>query len=304
MKIGFCFDSTVKTAPDGKHQFLIRLSKQFRKMGITVDNKKPDVFLRLPRETPNKRAKLNVLRVDGLIMNTRWNYKVKNRKILQSINQSDALVYQGKFCAQAYKKFLNVKGKPFAIIPNGASPEEFLERKPKNFFLTNSRWRPHKRLKPTIKCFLKALKKDLDADLIVTGKADYKPKHPRIKYIGWQDRKSIRKLLSQAIASMHLTWLDWCPNSMVEAIVSRCPVIYTISGGHHEIAKNSGIGVKDTYWNWDLIDLYNPPKINPDEVADAMIKLKTEKIEYPVNDRLDIKNVADNYIKYFKKMLG
>ena len=32
MKIGFAFDSNKSSAPDGKHQFLIRLAKQFREM--------------------------------------------------------------------------------------------------------------------------------------------------------------------------------------------------------------------------------------------------------------------------------
>ncbi len=303
IKVGFSFDSSMGSAPDGKHQFLIRLAKQFRNEGIIIDNKKPDVFVRLPGEEKCKKAKINVLRVDGLIMNSRWNYKSKNKEILGSIKKSDALIYQGRFCEQAYRKFLKVKNKTFAIIPNGASFEEFLPRKPKNFFLANSKWRPHKRLKPIIKCFLKALDKGIDSDLIITGKPDYKIKHPRIKYVGWQSREQLKKLLSSAIASIHLTWLDWCPNAMVEAIVARCPIIYTKSGGHHELAKDSGIGVMDTYWQWDLIDLYDPPELNREEVADAMIKLQKDKIEYPACDRLDIKNVAGKYIEYFEGLL-
>ncbi len=303
MKVGFSFDSSMLSAPDGKHQFLIRLASQFRKKGIIIDNKKPDIFIRLPRESRNKRAKINVLRVDGLIMNTRWNYKVKNRKIKESIKISDALIYQGSFCEQAYRKFLGIN-KTFAIIPNGASPKEFKKRNPKNYFLANSKWRPHKRLKMTVKCFLTALDKGLDADLVVTGKPEKRYKHARIEYTGWQSRENLKKLLSESIASIHLTWLDWCPNAMVEAIVARCPVIYSKSGGHHELAKNSGIGVKDTYWKWNLIDLYDPPKLNRNEVADAMIKLKNKKIEYPVDERLSIKNVANEYIKYFEKLLG
>ena len=155
-----------------------------------------------------------------------------------------------------------------------------------------------------VKCFLKALDRGLDSDLVITGKPDYKIKHPRVKYVGFQKREQLKKLLSESIASLHLTWLDWCPNAMVEAISASCPVIYSNSGGHRELAINSGIGVKDVYWDWGVIDLYAPPKIDCDEVADAMIKLKKEKIEYPINNRLDIKNVADNYIKYFEKVLG
>jgi glycosyltransferase involved in cell wall biosynthesis len=194
--------------------------------------------------------------------------------------------------------------KKFKIIPNGADPDEFLPRNPKNFFIANCRWRPHKRLKETIECFLVALEKGLDADLIVTGSEDYKLIHDRIKYIGWQKKETLKKLFSKAIGSLHLTWLDWCPNSMVEAIVSRCPVIYTKSGGHHEIGNNYGIAIKDTYLNWKLIDLYSPPSIDEQEVVDAMIKLKREKIEYPINEELNIKNVSNRYIEYFKQLLG
>ena len=161
MKVGFSFDSFIKEAPDGKHQFLIRLAKQFRNRGIIIDNKKPDIFIRLPGEKRCNKAKINVLRVDGLIMNSRWDYKSKNKEILSSIKKSDALVYQGKFCEQAYRKFLKVENKTFVIIPNGASFEEFLPRKRKNFFLANGKWRPHKRLKSIVKCFLKAFDKGL-----------------------------------------------------------------------------------------------------------------------------------------------
>jgi len=303
MKIGFNFDSSIKEAPDGKHQFFIRLSKQFREKGIIIENKKPDIFIRLPGEKINKKAKINILRLDGLIMNTRWEYKSRNKNILRSIKVSDGLIYQGRFCEQAYRKFLGIKNKSFAIIPNGANSTEFSERNVKNFFLANGRWRPHKRLESIINSFLKSLDKGLDSDIIVTGDPDKKVKHPRIKYVGWQKRKELKKLLSGAISSIHLTWLDWCPNSMIEAIVARCPVIYTKSGGHNEIANNSGISISDTYWDWHPIDLYDPPKINHDEVANAMIKLKKEKTEYPINNRLSIDVVSEEYIKYFKEML-
>ena len=92
---------------DGKHRFLIRLAVQMRKDGVIIDNNKPDVHIYLPRGKRNKNAKINLLRVDGLIMNTRWNHKVKNRKIKESINKSNALIYQGSFCEQAYRKFLS-----------------------------------------------------------------------------------------------------------------------------------------------------------------------------------------------------
>jgi len=305
MKIGFGFDPFKSDdAIDGKHRFLIRLATQMREDGIIIDNNKPDVHIYLPRGKRNKKAKINLLRVDGLIMNTRWNYKVKNRKIKESIDKSSALIYQGDFCEEAYRRFLGIN-KRFKIIPNGADPNEFLPRRPKNFFLANSKWRPHKRLEETVKCFLVALEKGLDADLVITGSGDYKFDHKRIKYIGWQKRGELKRLFSKAIASIHLTWLDWCPNSMVEAIVARCPVIYTKCGGQTQLGNGSGIGIEDKQWEFDLIDLYAPPKLNRNEVADAMIYLKENKNKdlYPSRDVLNIVNVAKEYEDYCRLLL-
>ena len=303
MKIGFVFDALeTSEAPDGKHRFLIRLARQMHKEGIKINNKNPDVCIRLPREKPSKKAKINILRVDGLIFNTEWNYKHKNKKIVKSIDDSNAIIYQSKFCLDAYTKFLNIN-KKYAIISNGADPNEFLSRKPKNFFLANSRWRPHKRLPMIIDCFLEALKKGIDADLIVTGKPDIKIKHKRIKYVGWQKSHQLKKLLARAIASFHLTWLDWCPNSMVEAIVAGCPIIYTECGGHKDIAYGSGIGIKDVQWNWKALNLYDPPKLDIKEVVNAMFELKNVNKIYPVRNDLDIKTVCKQYLDFCKELL-
>jgi len=304
VKIGFCVDIDKKDASSGKSKFLIRLAKEMRNRGIKVDNKKPDVYVYMAGHKVSSKSKINVLRLDGLIMNTRWDHKAKNRKIFKSIKQSDAIVYQGDFCKDSYVNFLGVSNKKNKIIPNGASPEEFLHRNPKKYFLANCKWRPHKRLKDIVKSYLIALEKGLDADLIITGEPDYKYKHPRIKYLKWQNREQIKKLLSEAISSLHLTWLDWCPNAMVEAIVAGCPIIYTKSGGHIELGEGSGIGIKDTQWEFNLIDLYDPPKINRDKVASALLYMEKHKNEkYPVRNDLNIKNTCDRYIKFFKELL-
>ena len=57
MKIGFVFDALgTSEVPDGKHRFLIRLARQMYKEGIKIDNKNPDVCIRLPRENPSKKS--------------------------------------------------------------------------------------------------------------------------------------------------------------------------------------------------------------------------------------------------------
>ncbi len=303
MKVGFCLDIDKKDANSGKHKFFIRLAKEMKKNDIIIDNKNPDIYIFLAGTNPSKKAKLNILRLDGLIMNTRWDYKSKNKKILKAIKQSDGIIYQGKFCRDAYNKFLNIDKRPYDIIPNGASPNEFLKREPKDFFIANCKWRPHKRLKEIIKSYLLALDMGLKSDLIITGKPDYKKNHFNIKYLGWQKYKKLKELLSNAIASFHLTWLDWCPNSMIESIISGCPIIYTKYGGQIELGEVSGIGIKDTQQKFNLIDLYSPPKIDRKKVAEAMLFLEENKNKkYYVRKDLDIKIICKKYIKFFKNI--
>ena len=158
-------------------------------------------------------------------------------------------------------------------------------------------------MKEIVKCYLLALEMGLKSDLIITGEGDYKKDHSKIKYLGWQKYKNLKVLLSNAIASLHLTWLDWCPNSMIEAIVSGCPIIYTKSGGQTELGEGSGIGIEDTQWKFNVIDLYDPPKIKRKKVAEAMLFLENNKDKrYKERKDLEIKNICNQYINYFKEL--
>lgn len=303
MKVSFSLDVNKDNADSGKHKFFIRMSKEMKKSGIKIVNKNADIHLSIPGTPSSSSSKINVLRLDGLILNSRWDYKKDNRKILKAINKSDALVYQGNFCREAYRRFLGITSKKEIVIPNGASPSEFLPRNRRNYFLANCKWRPHKRLKSIVKSFLMALDMGLDSDLVITGKADYKLKHPRIRYKGWVQKDKLARHLSKAIASIHLSWLDWFPNAMVEAVIADCPIIYTKSGGHEDVARNSGIGIKDTQWDFEICDLYDPPKISREEVAKSMIESK--KGNNITGDRSDlhISLVASKYINYFESLL-
>jgi len=304
MKIGFSLDTNRKDADPGKHKFFIRLATEMKTRGIKIDNKKPDVYIYLPGDSICKKAILNIVRLDNVVLDKNSDPKKRNKKIKKSIKQSDAIVYQSHFSKELHDRFLGIKeDKKFRIIFNGASPDEFLPRNVKNYFLANAKWRECKRLEYIVGSFLLALNMGLDSDLIITGKSKNRIKHPRIKYLEWQNKKQLKILLSGSIASLHLTWLDCCPNSMIEAIVARCPVIYTRSGGISEIAKNSGIGIKDKEWNFKPFNAKCSPSIDEEEVALAMLKIKKENMI--VNDREDlyISNICNQYIDFFKELL-
>ena len=306
MKVGFSLNTNQNDAEPGKHKFFIRLANEMKKRGIKIDNKKPDVYIRLAGSDVCKYAKLNILRLDNVVLDINKDKKDRNRKALKCIKRSDAIIYQSNFSKELYNKFLGVKDtKEFAIISNGASPDEFLPRNPKNYFLANCKWRPCKRLKDIVKSYLRALDMGLNADLIITGKVKSKDriKNSRIKYLPWQHKEQIRELLSGAIASLHFTWLDCCPNSAIESIVSGCPVIYTKSGGLPQLNQDYGIGIKDKEWDFKPFDINCPPHVDRKQASLAMLKMKEKNISLKTRDDLYIDKVCNKYIGFFEKLL-
>ena len=137
MRVGFSLDVNIKEADPGKHKFFIRLAEEMRKRDIKISNKKLDIYVSLHIAQFNKKAKLNVLRLDNIALDKRVDPKNRNKRIIESIKQSDAIIYQNNFSKEVHNRVLGVKdNKKFRIIPNGASPDEFLPRNPKNYFLS------------------------------------------------------------------------------------------------------------------------------------------------------------------------
>jgi glycosyltransferase involved in cell wall biosynthesis len=118
------------------------------------------------------------------------------------------------------------------------------------------------------------------------------------------DRAALLGYMRHSTALIHLCWTDCCPNSVVEAINQRCPVICNNEGGTHEIVRPSGGIVLDIDDPYDLqpTDLYNPPVVDLKKIADAMVHVSKNR---PLikNDHVDIKNVAQQYKKKFEMYL-
>jgi glycosyltransferase involved in cell wall biosynthesis len=291
----------------GKHKFLNRLVKYFQGNGIKMVNNNADIVLHIGRDRKRVKkinTKKIIMRIDGLILNKSAPYEKNNNKILKYINMSDGLIYQGDFCKLAYEKFLKVN-KKHACIHNGANPNEFLKRDVKNYYLTFCKWRPHKRLTNVCNGFIDACNKGLDSILYVGGNVEDKDKilHPQIKYIGWQSTEKMKEYLAGAIATIHLSWLDWCPNAMVESIMAGCPIIYSDSGGSSEIGKFGGVLIKDVQWNFKPLELYDPPILSTNEISDALFYAKNNVIQ--VNrSHLDINHIGEKYVNFFEEVLS
>ena len=249
----------------------------------------------------------NILRLDGLYLdsgNKLGKSKLKNRDIFKCYKSFDHIVFQSKFSKDCYESFTGKK-KPNSIIYNGASPDFFKEvepvNKPEGFekvVVASAKWRRHKRGEELVEAFKNPKLKDV-ALVLLGGYKNVKQKNifslPRVK------PDQLPKYYQMADAMAHLSWLDWCPNTVVEGLASRLPVLCTHNGGTRELVKNDGlvIQLEEDYEIGTEVTLYRPPKVDINIIIDGVLEL----IEMPkINTREDLKisNTALLYSKLFK----
>ena len=102
-----------------------------------------------------------------------------------------------------------------------------------------------------------------------------------------------------ADAMIHLSWLDWCPNSVVEGLGCGLPVLCSSNGGTKELVQESGIiiEIEEPYKIGEKVDLYNPPNVDINYITKKILDL----IDMPKVNRSDlhIKNSAKLYKDLF-----
>ena len=121
---------------------------------------------------------------------------------------------------------------------------------------------------------------------------------------GVMGQRALGGLLKAVNGVVHLCWFDNCPNSVIEAICSKKHVVTNNVGGTHEIIERCGGFVCniDKAYNYKPCDLYNPPSINRQIIADNIQKCisTTMKVD---NDSVNIKNIAKEYLSFFRSIL-
>ena len=298
----FYINENFEDKTSGKIKFLSVLSLVLQDLGLKSSKNEPDVLLHIGRNYDNyiNKSKL-ICRLDGLNINTDYDYKKSNLKIFKGIKSSDAIIYQNEFCNKAYESYFpQLKKYKHACILNGNYIRS--DKNKDGNFIANVKWRPHKRAKETAISFVEACKKGLDKKLFITGLVDKYDiiKHPNIVYTGWIQDVELKNRLHRCSHGLHFAWLDWCPNSVVEYICNGMSVVYTSSGGTGFIVKNNGIPVIDELWDFKPHRLYDPPKLNIDLASSAILDI--HNINKINNDHIDIYNIAKQYIAFFEEV--
>jgi len=252
----------------------------------------------------------NILRLDGLYFdsdNTLGDSDKMNRPIFKAYRKADGIIFQSEFNRVQFIKFLGEPHCPNVIIPNGVPLEFSSEGEKVNYgfkktLICSSKWRAHKRLDSIIKGFLEYGSPEVG--LIIIGEGiEERVEHPNIKYLGRVPPEDLPKYMRGGDAFIHLSWIDNCPNTVVEALACGLPVLCTHNGGTKEIVGSNGIIIQcEEDYIFNKVKFYKPPECNKTKVANGIDQvLKWDKemdVSYLTMDRVAHEYMAfHEYIK-------
>lgn len=315
-----CIPSLANSPSTGKAFFCERLASALSSLDdvrvISDIRQRHDVSLHVVLIEGMEAKAKRVVRLDGVWHNTAQDFGAQNDAIRYHMNNADAVIYQTQFSRLVADKYLFPYEGLWDVIFNGADPSFYavppLQKTHRHTFIAYSRWRPHKRLLETITCFLEAGIED--SCLYVAGdlsKCGVQPEQlkrifdmPNIRYLGILTQEQLAHTLRICDASLHLSWIDWCPNSVVEAIAAGLPVVTNNVGGAQELVRPSGGFVCRIDEPWDMrpCNLYSPPPIDPTIVAEALHRCAGDSIKVSW-EHVEIRNIALQYKRFFERVL-
>ena len=275
------------SSPSGPNSFGLKLARSLGSLGcIPSDPDNYDVSLAfIKKQHPHKNRPI-VQRLDG-IWPTASKNSVENAEIRRWYDVSESVIFQTEFDKRVIETAWGVRENTHVIL-NGTvydntressrfrqSSLQSIRNQYEKLFVCSAHWHKQKRLADNIALFnhLASTSKDSrKCGLIVCGPVPQDEahliKHSNIMH-GVFNPDDCRLIYSMCDWMIHLSWLDHCPNVVIDAVSVGTPVICSEQGGTREIitCKDSkdvfGVLLSESVeYQWDLIDTDNPPMIN------------------------------------------
>ena len=256
----------------GPNGFAGKLLKPLENMGIDVSwkldkNFLPDVQLSFIM-SHYKFAPI-VQRLDGIYFNSKQDFESLNSPIKATYLDAESVIFQSNFNKTLTEKWFGKKESSF-VIHNGTPLDEIEAISPIKHQLTDSfenvwccasSWRPHKRLSENVRYFLEHSGEN-DCLIIAGENPDFKCEDPRVFYAGNLDWKTLISLFKRSKYFIHLSWLDHCPNVVVDARAAGCHIVCSSAGGTSEICGSNSTVIKEDDWDFSPVELYSPPPMD------------------------------------------
>jgi glycosyltransferase involved in cell wall biosynthesis len=265
------------------------------------------------------------LRLDGIafdLQETCGSNEAINGPIFDGIERAKGVIYQSMFNKRLIETSRGATKEPYTVIPNGVDLHEFTPAG-ENFrsrlnipdnvvvLVTSAAWRAHKRLQDVIDIFV-SLDKDSPGKfhLLILGQPPESIlSHPRLHCPGFIPPQQLPKWYRSADLFIFLSWLDSCPNSVIEALCCGVPVICTNQGGTREIVERADGGIvveADEEFSFAQVDLYHPPRPDHGKILQAIDEMMVHVARYRrgINrEALDIGNIALQYVEFMRECM-
>lgn len=217
----------------------------------------------------NFKAAPLIQRLDGIYFNTDQDYQQLNTPIHATYQAAESVIFQSEFNKLLTESYFGKHEDPH-VINNGTDLQKISKIKPlqseqldkfENIWSCASSWRPHKRLEENINYFLEHAGSN-DCLIVAGENPDHRCEDSRVLYAGHLPWEVMVALFKRSSTFLHLSWLDHCPNVVVDARAAGCTVVCSSSGGTSEIAGKNAVIIEEDDWDFSPIKLYKPPKLD------------------------------------------
>lgn len=248
-----------------------------------------------------------------------------NTPMTELLALADHVFYQSDFCRLCADRFLAPRVGPSEILYNCADTTRFApagDRPPRPLTLllggTQYQWY---RLDLALQILARVRQHVADARLIVTGqlrwsdhRAPATQARDRARELGVLDRVEFLGPYSQAAAPdifrradilVHTKYNDPCPTTVIEAMATGLPVVYSNSGGVPElVGSDAGAGV-DAPLDWE-----RDHPADPAAMAEAVMTVAADRPRYAAAarqravDRFDLQSWLARHQSVFANLVG
>jgi glycosyltransferase involved in cell wall biosynthesis len=210
-------------------------------------------------------------------------WRAQNRTMAQPYHAADWVFYQSEFCRRAADHFLGARDKPGEVLYNAVDTKRFTPAEPTRQ-RSGQAIHLYYRLESTIAGLSLARTAGLDAHLTIAGWIEDDALQnarrlaidlqvaDRITFSGPYTQQQAPAIYRAADAYVMTKHNDPCPNSVIEALASGLPVIYSDTGGTPElVGREAGVALPCAE-DWE-----RPHTPSADDVAQGMLRVAANR---------------------------
>jgi len=206
--------------------------------------------------------------------------------LLNPMHEADYVIYQTEFTKRCADKFLGKYTGPTSVLINPIDTKKFspvpflLPAEPLTIIMSGHHFESKERLKISLEAVRELKRRSIEVKLMVIGNVQELPNEDWVEEKGRFTQEEAPRLYNRAHILLHLKNLDPCPTFVLEALASGLPVVGLLNGGMPELVNQASGILIPTPENFEKFQYPTP-----DEVAEAIIKIKENLQDFSANAR-------------------